>query len=118
MLNAMNSQDVLELNSKQFLKETFNFDHYKESQHVFFDLGPRSKQSANDSMSTDYGSVESPVKPRLNKPHTNNKKGLSIILVREFNQAYHPIRIIKESFMMMFQMKYRERLNTMGAFTI
>jgi len=37
--------------------------------------------------------------------------------VREFNQSYHPIRQLKEAFAMIFQMKYRCRLNEMTPFT-
>jgi|JI6StandDraft_1071083.scaffolds.fasta_scaffold04353_12 hypothetical protein len=41
ILSAMNSQEVLELSGKQVLKESFNFDTCRQSQHVFLDLGPK-----------------------------------------------------------------------------
>jgi hypothetical protein len=113
----MNSQEVMELNTKQVLKETFNFEEYKQSQNVYFDLGPRFDSSQIDSVSTGYGSLMATGQSRIKKSMSGNRKGVANILVREFNQPYHPIRIIKDSFMMMFQMKYREKLNHMGPYS-
>lgn len=53
----------------------------------------------------------SPDKSRVRKSLNNSKKSMSSILIREFNQQQHPVRLIKESFMVIFQMKFREKLN-------
>lgn len=114
----MNSQEVLELNSKQVLKESFNFDGCRQSTHVILDIGPRFRSSGNDSVSTDLNtSVSSPEKSRVKKTVSSSKKGMTTILVREFNQPHHPVKILKDSFMVMFQMKYRERMNLLVPFT-
>jgi hypothetical protein len=110
VLNAMNNPEVLELNSKQVLKESFNYDFCRQSTHVFIDIEPRFQNSGYDSVATDY-SMGSPDKSRVRKSLNNSKKSMSSILIREFNQQQHPVRLIKESFMVIFQMKFREKLN-------
>lgn len=52
----------------------------------------------------------------FSKPNSNNtnvavKKTLQKTLVKEINQEYHPIKHIKDSFIMMLKMKYRSKLD-------
>jgi hypothetical protein len=53
----MNSQEVLELSGKQVLKESFNFESCRQSQHVSFDLDQKFGGGIDkESVSTEYSS--------------------------------------------------------------
>lgn len=58
----MNSQEILELNTKQVLKESFNFDNCKHSNNVFMDFGQKFEESdvGKESVSTEYSTTASP----------------------------------------------------------
>lgn len=82
---------------------------------MYFDLGPKWAGIDKESVSTEYSSTAG--SPEKQKKNNNNRKGLTNILVKEFNQQYHPIRQLKDAFAMIFQMKYRTKLNELAPFT-